>query len=149
MKLKSGWGPAALVVSLLALLLSLGGTGYALTAGSAAPAARAPAWRNLTLLTGWAYGGHNSYHASFYKDAAGFVHLRGSVTGSDGNALPVFRLPRHDRPSHEIWLDIYAYNANTGALIILPSGLAYVSDPTGGLNVTRFAGFDGVSFPVP
>jgi hypothetical protein len=36
MKLKSGWGPTALVISLLALLLSLGGTGYALTSSSSA-----------------------------------------------------------------------------------------------------------------
>jgi hypothetical protein len=92
--------------------------------------------------------GFHSYHASFYKDAAGFVHLRGSA--ADGtSALPAFKLPRRDRPSHEIWLTIYAFDGNTGVLVILPDGLAYLSDTTGGTNVTRFAGFDGVSFPVP
>jgi hypothetical protein len=76
------------------------------------------------------------------------VHLRGSA--ADGtSALPAFKLPRRDRPSHEIWLTIYAFDGNTGVLVILPDGLAYLSDTTGGTNVTRFAGFDGVSFPVP
>ena len=34
-----------------------------------------PAWDSLTLTGGWTYGGAGSYHAGYYKDPEGVVHL--------------------------------------------------------------------------
>ena len=151
MKNRFTWGPASFAVSLLALTLSLGGTGYALTVASQPPAsheARAalPKWHNLTLLGFWHYGGSDSYHASFYKGSGGVVHLRGSAAG--GTEL-VFRLPKGDRPSHTIWLPVFAHQASLGALSIIPNGEAFLFDNSNGANVHAFASFDGVSFRVP
>jgi hypothetical protein len=146
MKLKLGWGPSAFAVSVAALILSLGGTGYALTSPSSAATAK-PAWHNLTLINGWHNGGFGSYAAAFYKDPNGIVHLRGSAAGGSG---AVFTLPRGDRPSHTLWLSIYAFDGSSGGLEITHSGRAFPFDNTGtDIDVKDYTSFDGVSFPVP
>lgn len=151
MKIRFGWGPASFAVSLLALTLSLGGTGYALTVASHSPARQAapaalPKWHNLTLLNGWHYGGSSSYHAAFYKDSGSVVHLRGSASGS--NEL-VFRLPAGDRPAHTIWLPVYTNNATVGGLEIESNGSAFLFNGNGNGDVGAYSSFDGVSFRVP
>ena len=55
-------GAAALAVSALALVMSLGSTAYALTGVGAPSAHRAaqatlPSWHALTFIGGWVYGG--------------------------------------------------------------------------------------------
>jgi hypothetical protein len=156
MKLKLGWGPSAFAVSVVALILSLGGTGYAITtassssghaSGPSAATAR-PAWHTLTLTNGWRHGGYGSYTASFYKDSEGIVHLRGSAAHGTYDDV-AFTLPRADRPSHTLWLSIYAYDGSSGGLEIKSNGQAYLFDPDSGADVTAYASLDGVSFPVP
>ena len=152
MKIRFGWGPASFAVSLVALILALGGTGYALTVGhSGATAAQAPSashpWHNLTLTNGWRYGGASSFHAAYYKDAQGVVHLRGSADGGTQGA--VFTLPPGDRPSHSIRLPILAVGGSAGAMTIVSTGQAYLYDANGNRNVVNYASFDGISFPVP
>jgi hypothetical protein len=151
MKIRFGWGPASFAVSLLALTLSLGGTGYALTVASQSPARQAvqaasPVWHNLTLLNGWHYGGSGAYHAAFYKDSGGVVHLRGSVAGS---TELVFQLPRGDRPAHTLFILVYAINDTLGALEVDSNGQAKLFDNNSGSNVGTYSSLDGVSFPVP
>ena len=150
------WGPSAFVLSAIALFMALGGTGYALTqADSARPAKQSapprtalPAWHNLTLTGGWTYGGWDSYHAAYYKDSQGIVHLRGSAAGGSTMA-PAFRLPRNARPSHTLWLQVYANNGTSGGLEIQPNGDATLFDNVGGLDVTLYSSLDGISFRVP
>lgn len=150
------WGPSAFVLSAIALFMALGGTGYALTqADSARPASLSapprtalPAWHSLTLTGGWTYGGWDSYHAGYYKDSQGIVHLRGSAANGS-TTVPAFRLPPAARPSHTLWLHVYAVNATSGGLEIEPSGHATLFDHDSGANVTSYSSLDGISFRVP
>jgi len=152
MKFRFGLGGPALALSTLALTLSLAGTGYAVTASAARPAApRAapaslPAWHSLTLIGGWKYGGFSSYHVAFYKDSQNIVHLRGSLAG--GTGTNAFRLPAGDRPAHDLWLQIYAYGGASGGMEITPDGFADPFDPTG-TDAVAFTSLDGISFRVP
>lgn len=161
---KLKWGPSAFAVSMIALVVSLGGTGHALTQtrGSAVSAgkvalagyapdagmARLPAWHALHLTNGWHYAAFNSYQAAWYKDSGGVVHLRGSAKGG-GIFSPVFRLPSWARPSRTLWLPVYAYQGSSGGLKIQPDGQAFLFDSAFGANVTKYASLDGVTFRVP
>jgi hypothetical protein len=108
-----------------------------------------PAWRNLTLTGGWVHGGFDSYRAGYYKDAQQVVHLRGSAMNGDPGQS-VFRLPRGYRPSHTLWLPVYAFNGSAGGLEILPTGRAWLFDASGSnANVVGYSSFDGISFRVP
>jgi hypothetical protein len=150
------WGPLAFVISVIALFIALGGNGSALTQAngsqlanrSASATTALPAWHNLTLTGGWTYGGYNSYHAAYYKDSQGIVHLRGSATGGS-TSQAVFRLPPRNRPSHTLWLPVYAYGGSAGGLEIDSNGKAFLFDTNGGANVKGYSGLDGVSFRVP
>jgi len=149
MKLKLGWGPSAFAVSVSALILSLGGTGYALTSAPSSAAIAKPAWHNLSLANGWHNGGFGSYKAGFYKDGNGIVHLRGSAAGGNTSGA-VFTLPRADRPSHTLWLPVYAFDGSAGGLEITHGGRAFLFDSTStDTNVIGYSSFDGISFPVP
>ncbi len=153
MKIRFRWGPASFTVSLLALTLSLGGTGYALNVASHVPAGQAaqaslPKWHNFTLLNGWLFAGGGSYRPAFYKDSQSIVHLRGAA--DDGSAsLAVFRLPIGDRPSHIIFVPIVAASSVDGSLEVLPDGFAFLNDANGGSNVFGYSSLDGVAFRVP
>lgn len=148
MKLKLRWGPSAFAVSVAALVLSLGGTGYALTSAPSSAAAVKHSWHNLNLTGGWKYGGFSSYHAGVYKDGSGIVHLRGSAAGGNSSDA-VFTLPRADRPSHTVWLPVYGFNGSAGGLEIERNGHAFLFDANSNNNVKGYSSFDGISFPVP
>jgi hypothetical protein len=156
---KIKWGPSAFAVSILALVMSLGGTSFALTQSSgaqtvglsahSAKTAALPAWHNLTLQHGWTYGAFNSYHPGYYIDSDQVVHLRGSVVNGDPS-MAVFQLPNAARPAHVLWLPIYASNGAAGGLSIKPNGQAFVFDTTGNdADVIGWSSFDGVTFRIP
>jgi hypothetical protein len=155
MRFRLGFGVAALAISMLALTLSLAGTGNAVTTSGAHPAAQhagpasLPAWHALTLLGGWKYGKFGSYHAAFYKDAQHVVHLRGSLAGGAVGAN-AFRLPKGDRPAHTLWLQVYAFDGSSGGLEITADGFASPFDPTTkDTEVSEYTSLDGISFRVP
>jgi hypothetical protein len=142
----------AVVLAMIALTVSLTGTGFAFGRNAGDPAtakaAAAVTWHNLTLKNGWAYAGYNSYHAAWFKDADGFVHLRGSLfDGTSGEAA--FRLPSSARPNKTVWLQVYAINGSSGGLEILPSGKAFPFDDNSDVNVIGYTSLDGLTFAVP
>jgi hypothetical protein len=139
-------GPVALAVAGLALFMSMGGTGYAIGAASHQPAA--PVWHPLTLTGNWEYAQFNTTMPAYYVDAQHVVHLIGDVHAGSTKA-PVFTLPKGARPQHVLWLPIYASGATSGGLTINPTGKAYLLDDASGTDVTSWASFDGISFPVP
>jgi hypothetical protein len=139
--------------------MSLGGTSFALTQSSgaetvshtahSAKTAALPAWHNLTLQHGWAFGGFNSYRPGYYIDSNQVVHLRGSAINGDPS-MAVFQLPNAARPAHVLWLTIYAAAGSAGGLEIKPNGQAFVFDTTGSnTDVINWSSFDGVAFRVP
>jgi hypothetical protein len=113
----------AIVISVLALALSLGGGAYATTqlAGhSQSPSVTSGvSWTSLALLNGW--------HSENFADASGNpkVALQSNIiylSGSLGQATPgneVFAvLPTAFRPTHNMWITVYTYNDTSGTLYI-------------------------------
>ena len=107
-----------------------------------------PAWHNLTLTDGWTYGACGSYHAAYYKDPEGVVHLKGSASNGDSFQV-VFRLPSGARPSHSIYLPVYASDGSPGGMEIDPDGRAHLYDTSGDANVKMYTSLDGISFRAP
>ncbi len=153
---KLRWGPSAFVVSLLALILSLGGASFAVTqAGdttAAKPAAHSkatlPKWHKLTLLNGWKHSTGGTYVPAYFKDSDNVIHLRGGVTdGALGHA--VFRLPRGVRPRRRIDEPVSIADSTAGTLVILRTGTALLIDDSNGTQSQSFTSLDGVTFRAP
>jgi hypothetical protein len=86
--------------------------------------------------SGWTnYGGYSTM--AYAKDSAGFVHLKGTVTGGSFGA-PVFTLPAGYRPEQNLVLPV----AIERDAIIYTSGLVELFQSGAEVN----AGFDGLSF---
>jgi hypothetical protein len=144
---KSSFTPIALAV--IALTVSIVGAGFAFGRTGGREQVMAPVtWHQLTLRNGWGYGENDSYHAAWYKDAGGIVHLRGSLAGGSPVDM-AFRLPIAARPNRTLWLQVYAFNGSAGGLQVLPTGRAYAFDDSAGPGVTGYTSLDGVSFWVP
>jgi hypothetical protein len=134
----------ALVVSLIALFVALGGTSYAaitaaLPANSvgtkqlkngavtaakvsskalAAPkvvgAQGAPAYQN-----GWAPAqSGDDEGVSFYKDPWGIVHLQGNASHTPAVSTTIFTLPPGDRPAKNLFFAAYG-NSGTAAYVLV------------------------------
>jgi hypothetical protein len=130
-----------------ALVLSLGGTGYAATQASSSPATdiRAPiTWSHPTLVNGWVWGGYSTNTPGYYKDADGWVYLQGSVKG--GNHPLAFILPAGYLPPHDLFFSIYAGGYHTGKLQITSAGHVDITDGNGNVNVKAFSSLDGIMF---
>ena len=152
----------AIVISIAALVFSLGSGTYAATAltgrqnGPASPSgwvarhdaspAAVPAtqlrWHRLHLMNGWMpppsilNEGHPAYAVS-----GGVVDLRGVM--SSGTSQLFAHLPPGARPKHNLAILIDTFNGVSGALIIDADG---EMDVFGG-NATTFASLAAVSFP--
>lgn len=85
-------GGAALIRSLFATFIENNATLNALVNG-----AQSVAWEAPMLAGSWADFGGGYNPASFCKDLAGFVHLRGMVKGGSGT---IFTLPARCRPQY-------------------------------------------------
>jgi hypothetical protein len=151
----AGQSPA-IVISVLALALSLGGGAYASTqlAGhSQSPSVTSGVSRtSLTLLNGW--------HSANFQDASGnpkvaiqsnIVYLSGSlVQATPGNNIFAV-LPTAFRPTHNMWITVYTYNDTSGTLYIGHDGTmeAYSTGTCGSGNTAQcYASLAGVSYPI-
>ena len=99
----------AFVVSLIALVVALGGTTYAAkishsTLGAAAVvgAGGAPPFENS-----WQPAGPQDEGVSFYKDPWGIVHLQGNTFNSESVKGTIFTLPLGYRPAANLYFAAY------------------------------------------
>jgi hypothetical protein len=112
----------AIVISVLALILSAGGGGaaYAATSASRAPAIT---WHKLTLLHGWKSS--QSQYASGnpeYSVSNGVVYLAGSLHQASGTSQEFAILPKAARPTHDLWITVYTMSGTSGTLYIGANG---------------------------
>lgn len=91
-----------------------------LTVGDVVNTSRA--WIAPTLLNGVTNYGGSYETAGYYKDALGFIHLKGMLTGS-ANGRHLFTLPSGYRPSSEKVFTNYSNNSEGNARIqVYPDG---------------------------
>ena len=92
-----------------------------------------PAFQN-----GWVNFGGGFSAMGFAKDSAGFVHLKGTITGTNFAPSDVFVLPAGYRPAENLFVPVAAqrnaYIYTTGDVQVVQSG------------TNQTAGFDGLSF---
>lgn len=104
-------------------------------------------WQNDPMTT-------LAYHASFYKDSEGIVHLAGRVVGGSGNNV-IFQLPAGYRPASGKFIGVPAAcecaASQTTIVSIAGSGLDPVADggvtmQNGTLQTGGSLWLDGISF---
>lgn len=88
---------------------------------------KADAWHAPTLLNGWTNANNgNDYNAGYYKDANGFVWLRGNITSGTTSAFAAFfTLPVGYRPLSNAHGMGMTYNGTTWVsfpVYVLPNG---------------------------
>ena len=148
----------ALVISMLALIFSLGGGAYAATAmtrhSAADPAAGSAriTLHPLHLLNGWKSA------AAAYKSGApsyglsnGVVYLSGGMYQPIQGKAQFARLPARYRPATNLFITVSVAQGltNFGTLFISPRGVMEVYAPAGANTpVSDFTALSGVSFPL-
>ena len=151
----------AIVISLLAVVLSIGGGAYASTqlsasnspaASSASPAAGV-SWTSLSLVNGWI-----SENAAFQSgnpkvaQQSGIVYLSGSLAQPSGTSNVFATLPTADRPTHNLWITVYTINGTSGTLFIGHDGTmeaSSLSSCSASQNSAQcYTSLATVSFPV-
>lgn len=61
-------------------------------------------WTAPSLLNSWVNYGAPYFNAGYYKDALGFVHIRGLVKSGSSSTANVFQLPAGYRPANTTYL---------------------------------------------
>jgi hypothetical protein len=147
----------AIVISVLAVALSLGGGAYASTqlAGHSQGSGNVTAgvsWTPLALLNGWR-SENFAYSSGNPKVAlqSNIVYLSGSLgqptPGSDVFAV----LPTGFRPTHNMWITVYTNGDTSGSLYIGHDGTmeAFSTGTCGAGNTAQcYTSLAGVSFPI-
>lgn len=83
----------------------------------------APTWTAPTLLNSWVNYGTGGNAAGYWKDASGWVHLRGLVkSGTPGASSVIFTLPSGSRPTTDDHFFATASNAAYGTCWIQLDG---------------------------
>ena len=159
----------ALAVATLALVAAFGGgataatmingsrlvnntvTSAKITNGTLQKADMKPvAWKPLTLANGWTTYGSGTYgtNPQYTKDANGFVHLRGVLSGSSKTSDILGSLPTGFRPPGGAWVPVGhsngAFNPSTANVFIQTNGnLQWL--PGSGTDPV-FVSLEGVTF---
>jgi hypothetical protein len=157
----------AIVISLMALVFSLGGGAYAATAGNGGhtggtalasrlearalapgrPAAATFRFQNLTLQNGW-----HTFLADPPADSVvgGVVYLKGMLSQPTAGSGQFARLPVRARPAHTLFIPVsvdLGGGGTVGTLEIFRGGqiAVFSTNPADAKGATSL---DGVSFPV-
>jgi hypothetical protein len=149
----------ALILSVLALVFSLGGGAYAATAlGGQAPGAHAAKtvrlrFHRLALIHGWktAPKALNTGTPS-YTVSNGIVYLSGGIFQPVQGKAEFAVLPKGARPATNLFITVSVEQgvSNVGTLFISPKGVMEVyATPTGeGTPASDLTTLGGVSFPL-
>jgi hypothetical protein len=150
----------AIIISMLALVLSLGGGAYAATAlagghASGTHAARSAriTFHRLSLVNGWKPA-PKTYDAGTpsYTVSNGIVYLSGGIFQPVQGKAEFAVLPKGARPATDLYITVSVEQgvSNVGTLLISPKGAMEVyATPTGvGTPASDFTALGGVSFPL-
>ncbi len=116
----------AIVISIAALPLSLGGGSYAgaMMSRPASPAAQTFTFHDLTLINGWVPLGQGFNEGRpGYAVNGDVVRLRGALRQPSGSNHQFAVLPRAARPTHLLNIMVLTAADAPGVLEILPNGV--------------------------
>jgi hypothetical protein len=155
---------ASLVVSVLALMIALGGVGYAANkingsqlvkrsvAGSklkrktlTSAEIKGSKLTSASLKSNWVRYSNTVPRAAFYRDQLGVVHLQGTIKNSVSESGTVLTLPKADRPSTDHEFSVACFNG-FGVMDVLPSGDVTVFTGTAIGSCAQLTSLDGVTF---
>jgi hypothetical protein len=146
----------AIIIALVALMVSLGGGAWATTRSpSHAKPGIVPAaitWSSLTLVNGWT-SENTTYGTGDPRVSIqnGVVYLSGSLAQSTPGDATFATLPSAYRPAHNMYITVYTNSSTTGTLFIAHSGVmeAYSSTSCGSGDTAQcFTSLATVSFPI-
>lgn len=144
----------ALVISALALALSLGGGAYAASNAVSQPAAASSlvTWHNISLHNGWKSS--NSIYGTGDPRVSlqnGIVYLSGSLHQPTPGSSIFTVLPKQYRPAHNLYITVYTNGSTSGTLYIGHNGTteAYSLGTCGSGNTAQcYTSLATVSYPV-
>ncbi len=149
----------AIVISIVAVALSLGGGAYAstLAAGHSQGASHAAltsgvSWNSINLINGWA--SDNATYASGNPKVAiqsNVVYLSGSLHQSTPASDEFAVLPSAFRPTHNMWITVYTNGDTSGTLYIDKDGVMEAFSSAGcgsGDTAQCYTSLAGVSYPI-
>jgi hypothetical protein len=142
----------ALIVAILALVLSLGGAAYASTQlGGGSDANNAVTFHPLTLTNGWvSEDGTYGTGSPRVSVAKGVVYLSGSLAQPTPGSATFATLSSTYRPAHNLYITVYTNGDTTGTLYIATSGVmeAYSGTACGSGDTAQcFTSLATVSYP--
>ena len=157
----------ALLVAILALIVAMGGSAFAIQrvqSGDSLIAQRTlsgnrlrlntvtgkevanPVWHNLVLINGWENYNNNLRAPAWTIDTQGFVHFRGAIDQSAGASNVFARLPSAARPNVFIYVATDLNIAATGRIYITPGGYLHAEATVSQTSAQAFTSLDGVSY---
>jgi hypothetical protein len=150
----------AIVISTLALILSLGGGAYAATAlaggnGSGQHADRSAklTYHRISLVNGWkAAPKAENMGAPSYTVSNNVVYLFGGIFQPIQGKAEFGVLPKGARPAVNMFITVSVAEgvSNVGTLFISPKGVmeVYATPTSAGTPASDFTALGGVSFPL-
>jgi hypothetical protein len=144
----------ALVISTLALVLSLGGGAYAASSAASQHAAASSlvTWHNISLHNGWK-SSNSTYGTGDPRVSLqnGIVYLSGSLHQSTPGSETFAVLSKQYRPAHNLYITVYTNGDTTGSLYIGHNGTmdAYSATSCGSGDTAQcYTSLATVSYPV-
>jgi hypothetical protein len=146
----------AIVISTIALVLSLGGGAYAATALGGSHAAKstpaALSFHRLKLINGWKSAANTAGAGTpSYTVSNGILYLYGGIYQPIQGKAAFAYLPKGFRPAVNVFITVSVAEGvtNFGTLYISPKGEMEVYDPSNANTpVADFTDLTGVSFPL-
>ena len=144
----------AIVISMLALILSLGGGAYAATALAGGTASTPKlTFHNLSLVDGWKSAAPIGYGSGgpAYTVSNGIVYLTGGIYQPIQGKAEFAVLPKAVRPKTNLFITVSVEQGitNFGTLFINTKGVMEAYAPDGaGTPASDFTSLAGVSFPL-
>jgi hypothetical protein len=146
----------ALIISVLALALSLGGAAYASTQLTGSGTINTSVtFHPITLVNGWV--SENSTYGTGNPNVgvvSGVVYLSGSLAQPTPGIQQFATLPLAYRPAHTLYINVYTFNGTTGTLYITKNGFisAAAANVTAGCGGSRnsaqcYTSLAAVSYP--
>jgi hypothetical protein len=170
MKIRNRRHSPALLVAILALIVGMSGSAFAIQRGQSGDSlinqrtlsgnrlrlntvtgqeVADLVWHNLTLINGWeSYNEPGVRTPAWAMDAQGIVHFRGAISQAAGSNNIFTRLPVAIRPAAFVYIATDLNIAATGRIYIQPNGVVHAEATINQTSAQSFTSLDGPTYAV-